>query len=232
MSSARRARRRREVPDRLAPGLYTCRDGGARLGRRMEPRGRVFLGRFRASTSRSTPGFADRVASAVRLAVRTGHPVVVERLARVSSSTPVSVATSRRVPPRLGGLLDDLGSLVVADVRVERGRRRERRLGVARGVLAVGLDAADAAFSSSSREAEASSIDRLEQVRRDQRDADVQLELALRAARSWSRRRCPITWLPTWSDDLGDHRVDLPRHDRRALLELGKRRLGEPCPRA
>src|ERR1035441_4429582 len=43
-----------------------------------------------------------------------------------------------------GGLLDDLGRLVVADVRIERRGRRQRRLGRAVTALLVGLDPGDA----------------------------------------------------------------------------------------
>ena len=75
--------------------------------------------------------------------MRVGHPVVVEGLREGLLVDPLLDRDVAEGAPRLGGLLHDLGSLVVADVGVERGRRREGRLGVAGAVLAVGLDAAD-----------------------------------------------------------------------------------------
>ena len=52
---------------------------------------------------------------------------------------------------RRGSYLDDLGRLVVADVRVERGRGGKRELRVALAGLSVGLDAVDALFGESAR---------------------------------------------------------------------------------
>src|SRR5262245_28679874 len=73
-------------------------------------------------------------------AVWLRHPAVVERLVqrglvdpRVAGDLAQGAAGARR-------LLDDLGRLVVPDVRVQRGRGRKRQLRVALVVLTVGLD--------------------------------------------------------------------------------------------
>jgi hypothetical protein len=115
--------------------------------------------------------------------------------------------------------LDDLGGLVVADVRVERGGDRQRGLGRSLAAFEVGLDPLDAL----GREQPAlggEQLDRLEQVARDQRDAHVELEVALRSGEGdrgvvADHLSCDL------HDDLGDHRIDLAGHDRRALLQLG-----------
>src|SRR5437764_11549049 len=72
--------------------------------------------------------------------VRVRHRSVIERLIeRLLVDTRFAGDVTQRTAGA-GGFLDDLGRLVVADVRVERGRRRERQLGVVLGVLAVCLD--------------------------------------------------------------------------------------------
>src|SRR5581483_4032824 len=79
-----------------------------------------------------------------RLPVRAGHRAVVERLVERRL---VDALLARHLAQRAaggGGLLDDLGGAVVADVGVERGRGRQRQLGVALALLAVRLDPVDA----------------------------------------------------------------------------------------
>src|SRR5438445_65429 len=60
---------------------------------------------------------------------------------------------------------------------------------------------------------------RLQQVARDQRDADVELELPLEAA-DGDRGVVADHLRRHLQNDLGDHRVDLAGHDRGSLLEL------------
>src|SRR4051794_22566816 len=106
-----------------------------------------------------------------------GDLAQVERLVeRLLVDTVLARDLSQR-PSALRRVLDDLGRLVVADERVQRGGDRERALGRALAALEVGLDAVDALPGEqhgSARE----QLDRAEQVARDQRDADVELELA------------------------------------------------------
>ena len=76
--------------------------------------------------------------------MRLGHRAVVERLVehRVLDARLAGDLAQRAA--RRGGVLDDLARLVVADVRVERGRGREGQLRVVLAVLAVRLDPVDA----------------------------------------------------------------------------------------
>ena len=151
---------------------------------------------------------------------------------RVFASTPCSSATSRSVPPGLGGLLDDLGGLVVADVRVQRGGRR--RASTSARALACPPRLASMPsthFSANATRRRRQQVDRLQQVARDQRDAHVELELALHAA---DRDRGVVAdhLRGDLQHDLRDHRVDLARHDRRALLQLGQEDLADAGARA
>src|SRR5438270_8905236 len=112
--------------------------------------------------------------------VRVGHLAVVERFVQhlVRDTT-----LPRNLPerfPRRGRGLHDLRRLVVPDARVQRGRCGQRELRVALGLLAVRLDACDALLVEEPRSAR-EQLDRLQQVARDQRDEDVQLEVALHA---------------------------------------------------
>ena len=91
-------------------------------------------------------------------------------------------------------------------------------------------------FSASSVAGAREERDRVQQVARDQRHAHVQLELALHAA-DRDRRVVADHLGGHLEHDLGDHRVDLARHDRRALLQLGQRqtrrgRCAGPSPSA
>ena len=127
-------------------------------------------------------------------------------------------------------VLDDLGGLVVADERVERGGDGERALG--RGLAAgeVRLDAVDALLREQLARGR-EQRDRLQQVARDQRDPHVQLELALEAA-DGDRRVVADHLRADLQHDLRDHRVDLARHDRGALLQLGQEQLADAGARA
>ena len=122
----------------------------------------------------------------------------------MSSSTPFSRATSRSERPLDGGLLHDLARAVVADVRVERGRGRERQLGVALGVLALRLDAVDALLGEEPRRAR-EQLHRVEDVAGEQRHEDVQLEVALHAA-DRDRDVVPDHLRRDLRHDLGDDR--------------------------
>ena len=73
--------------------------------------------------------------------------------------------------------------------------------------------------------------DRLQQVLGDQRDAHVELELALHTA-DGDRRVVADHLRGDLEHDLGDHRVDLARHDRGALLQLGQQQLADARARA
>ena len=78
--------------------------------------------------------------------------------------------------------------------------------------------------------------DRVEQVARDHRHAHVELEVALRAG-DGDRGVVADHLRGHLQHDLGDHRVDLAGHDRRALLQLGQRaapraRCAGPSPSA
>ena len=86
-------------------------------------------------------------------------------------------------------------------------------------------------FSAKIRAVLVEQADRLEQVARDQRDAHVELEVALRAG---DRDRGVVAdhLRADLEHDLGDHRVDLAGHDRGALLQLGQEQLADPGARA
>jgi hypothetical protein len=60
--------------------------------------------------------------------VRLGHRPVVERLVEDLLLDALLARDLAQRPPGGGGLLDDLGRPVVADVGVERRRRRERQV--------------------------------------------------------------------------------------------------------
>ncbi len=119
-------------------------------------------------TARTSSGTRPRPAAApsptrrkpAPLPVRLGHRVEVERLVE---DRLVHAGLARDLAQRAARrrrLLHDLRRLVVADERVERGRRRERALGVLLVPLAVRLDPVDALLgeepSTRSREARSS----------------------------------------------------------------------------
>ena len=147
-----------------------------------------------------------------------------------ASATPCSRATSRSERPEAAASLTIAAARVVADVRVERGRDGERHLGVVLVLLPVGLDPLDAALGEEPARGR-EELDRLEQVPGHERDLDVQLEVALHPA-DRDRRVVSDHLGRDLADDLGDDRVHLAGHDRRALLELGDEDLGQAGARA
>ena len=74
-------------------------------------------------------------------------------------------------------------------------------------------------------------VDRLQQVARHERDADVELELALQPG-DGHRRVVADDLRGDLQHDLGHDRVDLAGHDRRALLQLGQEQLADAGARA
>src|SRR2546423_4876568 len=79
-----------------------------------------------------------------RLPVWLRHRAVVEDLVEHSVVDAFLAGYLAQRAARRRRLLDDLAHLVVADVRIERGRRGQRQLGVPLALLAVGFDAVDA----------------------------------------------------------------------------------------
>src|SRR6188472_2480775 len=105
---------------------------------------------------------------------RLRHLAVVERLVQDGL---LDALLPRDLAQRAAGggrFLDDLRSPVVADVRVERGRGRERQLGVALAVLAVRLDPVDALLGEEPARAR-EQLHGVEDVAREERDEDVEL---------------------------------------------------------
>ena len=147
-----------------------------------------------------------------------------------SHRRPPPSATSRSGRPDSVAFLTIVVRLVVADRAVQRGRDRERRTGRGVGAGLVGLDAVNALLGEHARGA-GEQVQRLQQVARDQRDAHVELELALHAA---DRDRGVVAdhLRGDLQHDLGDHRVDLAGHDRGALLQLGQEQLADARARA
>ena len=133
------------------------------------------------------------------------------------------------VLPSASGLLGDLGCLLVADVPVERRHDRRRALGVLPGAIRVGGDARDASVREETADV-GQQPDRLQDVARQHGQHDVQLEVAGRATEGDGG---------VVADDLGtdhahrlgDHRVHLARHDRRARLQVGDVDLAQPGAR-
>ena len=124
-----------------------------RQGLRQHPRGPRLRGaradrgalRHPAGLNRPTPAIDPprwvEIGRVRGLLVRAGHPAVVERLLEDRRLDALLERDLAQRAARLGRGLDDVGGAVVADVGVERGRRRQGRLGVALGHLLVGLDA-------------------------------------------------------------------------------------------
>ena len=86
-------------------------------------------------------------------------------------------------------------------------------------------------FSANAVDAVDEQVDRLQQVARHERDADVELELALQAG-DGHRRVVADDLRGDLQHDLGHDRVDLAGHDRRALLQLGQEQLADAGARA
>src|SRR4029079_6039768 len=107
-----------------------------------------------------------------------GDLAQVERLVQRLLVDPVLARDLAQRAAARGGVLDDLGRLVVADVRIQRGRHRERALRGGLQARQVRLDVVDALLGQQ-RRCVREQLDRLQQVARDQRDPDVELELAL-----------------------------------------------------
>src|SRR5207237_6870068 len=110
--------------------------------------------------SRNVRGLTLRV-------VRLRHLAVVERLVEGLLVDAGLAGHLAERTARARGLLDDLGRLVVADVRVQRRRSGERQLRVALAGLAVGLDPLDAALGEEARGAR-EELDRVQEVPREQ----------------------------------------------------------------
>src|SRR5581483_7730552 len=149
--------------------------------------------------------------------VRLGHRAVVEGLVEDRLLDALLPRDLAQRAPRRGGLLDDLGRRVVADVRVERRRRRERQLGVALAVLAVRREPVDALLGEEPASA-GEQLHGVEDVAGEQRHEDVELEVALHAA-DRDRGVVPDHLRGDLRDDLRHDGVDLARHDRAALLQ-------------
>src|SRR4029079_5356235 len=96
---------------------------------------------------------------------------------------------------------------------------------VALARLAIGLDPVHALLGEQTRRA-GQQLDRVEQVPREQRHEDVQLEMALHPT-DRDRPVVPDHLRGDLRHDLGDHRVHLAGHDRAALLQLGQHDLGQ-----
>src|SRR5262245_46571283 len=80
--------------------------------------------------------------------------------------------------PRTLRLLDDLRRGFVADVRIERGSDRRRRLGVGLQRVEIRLDACDTLVGERAARVR-QQADRMHDVARHHRDEDVELEVAL-----------------------------------------------------
>src|SRR5207302_11439492 len=104
--------------------------------------------------------------------VRLGHLAVVEGLVQHGLLDALLPRDLAQGAAGGGGLLHDLGRTVVADVRVERGRSRQRQLRVALAVLAVGLDPVDAPLGEETARAR-EQLHGVEDVAREQRHEDV-----------------------------------------------------------
>src|SRR5262245_11007427 len=140
-------------------------------------RSRTGVSRTRPAIRAAAASISGRPTSSV---VRSGEPVMVQRLVEHRFVDAALAGDLAQRPTRVGGLLDDLRGAVVADVRVERGRGGERVLGVPLEHLLVRLDAAHALAVEEPRGG-SEQLDRVEQVAGDQRHPDVELELPLRA---------------------------------------------------
>src|SRR5829696_1438986 len=160
--------------------------------------------------------------------VRLCHCAVVERFVQhVLLDTRLPGHLTQRAP---GGsrLLDDLSSLVVADVRIQCSRSGKGELGVALARLSVRLDAFHALLCEKPGGAR-QKADRLEQVPGEKGDEYVQLEVPLHPA-DGDGGVVPDHLRRDLRHDFGDDRVHLPRHDRASLLELRQRDLRKAGP--
>src|SRR5215210_5542749 len=201
-------RRRRGI--RIAP------PGAAKTTR--SPLPSVF--RFRTGGGYSLP----RV---IRLLVGLRHRAIVERLVQRLLVDPRFSGDVAQRSTRRGRRFDDLRGAVVADVGVERGGRGQRQLRIAFARLAVGPDTVDALLREEAGGG-GKEADRVEQVPREQRDEDVELEVTLHPA-DRDRLVVPDHLRRHLRDDLGNDRVDLARHDRASFLELRQEDLAQAC---
>src|SRR5439155_22966494 len=117
-----------------------------------------------------------------------------------------------------------------AEVRVARGRGGQRQLGVALALLPVRLDPVHALLGEEPARAR-EKRDRVEEVPCHQRDEDVELEVPLQPA-DGDRGVVPDDLRGYLGDDFRHDGVDLPWHDRAALLQLGQEDLREAGSRA
>src|SRR4051794_7165604 len=110
-------------------------------------------GLLRGSSCKSRPTTPRLGVTTLPSFVRLGHRAIVQRLVehRFLDSLLTRNLTQRATASR--GLLHDLRRTVISDVRVERRRGRQRQLGVALRVLAVGLDPVDALLGEETRRA-------------------------------------------------------------------------------
>ena len=113
-------------------------------------------------------------------------------------------------------LLGDLGGVGVADIGIERGDDADRALDAAAQMLAIGGDAADAA-ARQRQAAGAEMIDALEQAVGDDRLEGIELQLP-GLGRKAHRDVVADHLEGDLVDDLGNHRIDLARHDAGAGL--------------
>ena len=120
--------------------------------------------------------------------------------ARSSSASVISFRFAHDLADRLAGarrLLHDLGRRLVADVRVERGADRRRRLRVRLAAGRRWLRCRRCTCSANTVHTLREQRDRLEEVAGDHRHEHVQLEVALRAGERRSSASLPITCAPT-----------------------------------
>ena len=224
--------------DRLAGGrasdTLSGGDGDDRLNARGGGRDRVLCGPGSDRVLADRRG--DRVSGDCERVIRYASGAALRDLAQVERLVErrlVDALLARHLAQRPAArrrVLDDLRRAVVADERVQRGGDGQRALGRRLAAGEVGLDALDALLAQGVRRRR-QQVDRLQQVARDQRDPHVELELALHAA---DRDRGVVAdhLRGDLQHDLRDHRVDLPGHDRRALLQLGQEQLADAGARA
>ena len=155
--------------------------------------------------------------------------------ARSSSSSVISLRALHDLADRLArscvDFLDDLGRDLVADVRVERGADRRRRLRVLLHRSTFGFDAVDALVG---EHASTRSVSKRIDSSRLRAISGTNTFSSKLPCEPGERDRGVVAdhLRADLGDDLGDHRVHLARHDRRAGLQVGQADLGEPGARA
>ena len=122
--------------------------------------------------------------------------------------------------------LGDLGGAVVADVGRKRRHQHQRALQQLGDALPIGLDAARA-MGLEARHAVGEQAHALQEIMRDERLVDVQLEVARRAADA-DGDIVGHDLAAEHGQRLALGRIDLARHDRPAGLVFGNRDLAEP----